>query len=105
MADLKCGATDCMYNEDRLCSKGDICVGGKSAKCSDETCCESYSPRKDRDSYKNSTHHATHNISIDCEAAQCAYNKDLRCKADHVDIMGCADQKGCNTACKTFKEC
>ena len=37
MADLKCAATNCTYNEDNYCSKGDIMVGGKHANTSDAT--------------------------------------------------------------------
>ena len=31
MAELNCGATNCCYNKDCYCCKGDIMVGGKHA--------------------------------------------------------------------------
>jgi len=31
MADLKCAVENCCYNEQHLCCKGDICVGGEKA--------------------------------------------------------------------------
>ena len=42
MAELKCTAVNCTYNKEKLCSKGDIMVGGKHACKMDETCCESF---------------------------------------------------------------
>ena len=35
----------CVYNQNELCSKGDIRVGGSGAKSSMETCCESFKER------------------------------------------------------------
>ena len=35
MADLKCGVTNCGYNKDSCCCKGDICVGGERAENAD----------------------------------------------------------------------
>lgn len=105
MADLKCAVENCMYNENHLCSKGDIMVGGKHANAVDETCCESFSQKREGyDSFKSSTCHPTKTISIDCEAEKCIHNSNYKCKASHVDIKGCGacDCKG--TACATFTE-
>ena len=104
MADLKCGAENCTYNQNHLCCKGDICVGVKNASCSDETCCESFMVRKDENSYKNSTCHVTNTISIDCEAEKCMYNSNYKCTASHVDIRGCHACDCRETACDTFRE-
>ena len=46
MADLKCGVTNCGYNKDSCCCKGDICVGGERAENADSTCCESFTDGK-----------------------------------------------------------
>ena len=82
MTDLKCTVENCTYNKERLCSKGDIMVGGRHACCENETCCESFLPRKGAsNSYTNCTCHPTSNISIDCEAAKCTYNKNYKCTA------------------------
>lgn len=105
MAELKCGVRECTYNEECLCAKGDIMVGGKVASHEDETCCESFMRRREgRDSFSNSVGRPSKLISIDCEAVKCVYNSNYKCVADHVDIKGC----GCNdcedTACATFTE-
>ncbi len=31
MTQLKCSVKNCMYNEEHLCSKGDITIGGRDA--------------------------------------------------------------------------
>lgn len=105
MTDLKCSVDNCIYNAEHLCNRGDICVGGKNACCSDETCCESFAQhREGTDSFTSSITHPSRNVSIDCEAVNCIYNRGLRCSADHVDITGCG-ACGCGqTACETFAE-
>lgn len=105
MTDLKCGVENCIYNSEHLCSKGDICVGGKNACCSDDTCCESFAQQRDgMSAFTSSISHPSREIGIDCEAVKCMYNEDYKCTADHVDIKGCG-ACGCReTACDTFIE-
>ena len=40
MTILKCSATKCMYNENELCSRGDIEITGAGARNADETTAE-----------------------------------------------------------------
>lgn len=105
MAELKCGAVNCTYNEDHYCCKGDIMVGGKHAACTEDTCCESFTQRKEgNDVYTSSLSHPSKTISIDCEAVKCIYNSNYKCVAKHVDIAGCGADTSRETACATFKE-
>lgn len=105
MADLKCVVENCIYNDRHLCSKGDIMVGGKHACCCDETCCESFSQKREgQDAFKSSTCHPAKTISIDCEATKCIHNSNYKCVADHVDIKGCGACDCRGTACATFTE-
>ncbi len=103
MAELKCGVENCTYNKERLCSKGDIMVGGKHASSSDDTCCESFMERRDG-AMTSSIEHPSKTISIDCEAVKCVYNSNYKCVADHVDIMGCGADSCRETSCATFVE-
>lgn len=105
MADLKCMAENCSYNRQRLCSKGDIMVGGRNACCCTETCCESFSKKREgQDSFQNATCHPAKTISIDCEAAKCVHNSNYKCIAEHVDIQGCSACDCRGTECATFSE-
>ena len=45
MTILKCSATKCMYNENELCSRGDIEITGAGARNADETNCGSFRER------------------------------------------------------------
>lgn len=101
MSELNCGVSNCFYNKDALCSKGDIMVGGKQANKTDETSCESFSNRKS-DAYTSSLDHASKIISIDCEASKCTYNNNYRCIAEHVDVTGNGASGSKETACATF---
>lgn len=105
MAELKCAVSNCTYNEDCYCCKGDIMVGGKHACDCNDTCCESFVQRKeDHSSYTSSLSHPSKTISIDCEAVRCVYNSNYKCVADHVDITGCGADGCRETACATFEE-
>lgn len=105
MADLRCGVENCTYNEECLCCKGDIMVGGKSACDCNETCCESFAQRREcYDAFTSSLSHPSKTISIDCEAVKCIYNSNYKCHAEHVDIKGCGACDCKETACATFTE-
>lgn len=105
MAELKCGAVNCTYNEDHYCCKGDIMVGGKHADSTEGTCCESFAERRGgKDVYTSSLSHPSRIISIDCEAVKCIYNSNYKCVADHVDIAGSSAGTSRETECATFTE-
>ena len=67
MTILKCSATTCAYNEDMLCSRGEINVMGDSAKSSEETSCGSFREKSQgaMNSAKNGCGCET--IQIDCK--------------------------------------
>lgn len=46
MTRLDCSVVNCTYNKDDSCCKDNIHVGGKNAKVTDETSCESFRERK-----------------------------------------------------------
>lgn len=68
----------CVYNQNELCSKGDIRVGGSGAKSSMETCCESFKERGEG-TMSNSTGCGCTKIGVDCKAQNCTFNDN--CKA------------------------
>ena len=105
MAELRCAVENCTYNREKLCSKGDIMVGGQHARRTEETSCDSFQLRReDRDSYVSSIEHPSRTISIDCEAGKCCYNSNYKCVADHVNIDGSGACDCRETACATFRE-
>lgn len=104
MAELKCAAESCTYNKEKLCCKGDICVGGHHAHEENDTCCESFvQKREGQDAFTNALA-PDKRISIDCEAVKCVYNSNCKCVAEHVDIKGSGACDSGDTACATFKE-
>lgn len=105
MAELQCMVENCFYNHETCCCKGDIMVGGKHACCDQETCCESFTQRREsEDAYTSSLSHPSKTISIDCEAVKCVYNSNYKCVAEHVDIKGCGACDCRETLCATFRE-
>ena len=106
MSVLKCGADHCVYNQEKLCCKGEICVGGAHANNCEDTCCENFACRREgADSFTSSISHPSRNVSIDCEASKCVYNDHYKCIADHVDISGKGGTDKDATCCRTFREC
>lgn len=101
MAELNCSAMSCAYNSDKKCTKGDILVGGREAACANETCCESFSVSG---TYRNACGCDSRNVSIDCEATGCAYNRSCKCTAGHVEIKGAGACQCGETECATFAE-
>lgn len=103
MAELKCMADKCNYNQDHCCCKGDIMVGGAHAVTSADTCCESFTERKDC-GCKSASCHPSSVISIDCDATNCEYNSNYKCVAKKVNINGQTANTSKMTSCGTFKE-
>lgn len=100
MTDLGCCVNYCKYNEDNLCCKGKISVGGSHATEPETTFCSSFEERE-RDSVTNSCKKPDRKIEIRCEAEHCVYNDNHNCTAEHVDV-GHSMAQG-KTECSTFK--
>lgn len=103
MTILKCSATTCMYNEDMLCSRGEIDVMGESAQRPDETSCGSFRERGSAamNSAKNGCGCET--IQIDCKAHNCTYNEHCKCTAAAIDVGGSNASTSQETKCETFE--
>lgn len=101
MTRLDCSVTNCTYNEDSCCCKGDITITGKDAKNTSETCCGSFHERKG-DCCKNAIDHKSENIDVDCEAVKCKYNEACKCSADRIGIMGGNAKVSADTQCASF---
>jgi len=98
---LVCSAQSCVYNDGMYCSKGDILVGGEDADAPQDTSCASFHERSG-ESAKNSMGTPTQSIYVDCEANECKYNKELKCDADKIEIVGAAASQSEQTECGTF---
>lgn len=46
MTKLDCTATNCVYNENKVCAKENVQVSGERAHSSCDTCCESFKENK-----------------------------------------------------------
>lgn len=104
MTKLNCAATNCIFNDDRLCCKGDIQVEGRDAKTPNATCCASFQERRN-DSMRNTTMEPKQTIQINCKACHCKYNEDCNCTAGQIGIGGSMACKSQETECMTFCCC
>lgn len=46
MTKLDCTATNCIYNENKVCAKDQVQVTGERAHTSSDTCCASFKEEK-----------------------------------------------------------
>ncbi len=104
MTILNCSATTCMYNENELCSRGEIEVMGDQAHHSAETSCGSFRDRNSSSAQNMSEkkHCGCEQIQIDCKAQDCTYNEHCKCTAAAIDIDGENADKYEDTQCGTF---
>ena len=100
---LSCSAVKCIYNENRLCQKGDIKVSGDHAQEACETCCASFRENTSGVA-KNSFADTSRDILVDCSACTCCYNEDMECHAGQIDIAGVSACQCEQTECSTFRK-
>lgn len=103
MTILKCSATTCVYNEDMLCSRGEIDVTGESARQADETSCGSFQERNGSAMNSAKNHCGCETIQIDCKAQNCTYNEECKCTAAAIDVAGPGAKASGETKCETFE--
>ncbi len=102
MPALSCSAVKCIYNENRLCGKGDIKVTGEHASEAGDTCCSSF--RENTSGVvKNAVGDPSDQIQVDCSACNCRYNEYMECQAKKIDISGASAIRCAQTECSTFE--
>lgn len=101
MTQLDCTATQCRYNDNKLCVRAGITVEGADAHRSDETYCGNYEIGKDGCAC-NAAGASDGVTDIRCDATTCRYNERRACRAGSVDIVVCSEGSG-QTACASFE--
>lgn len=101
MQQLDCSVDSCVYNKRECCCRGEICVDGREAKSSEDTCCRSFEEKRG-DSFLSATEHPTQTINVECKATDCIYNKGCICDARHIGIAGSNACHCEQTECASF---
>ena len=101
MTKLECSVTNCFYNSDRCCCKGDIKIEGSGAERASGTCCSSFRERKDGMA-RNAVGEPSKNIEVACKACNCVHNEDCKCDAEHIGIGGSGACHCQDTECMSF---
>lgn len=99
---LDCTVRTCHFNVDERCSLDRIKVEGNDADVTEETACGSFKARKEN-RCMNATGMPDAACHIDCEAVHCAYNKECKCNAESIGIVGNHACENCDTECATFR--
>lgn len=102
MPELNCSVATCFYNKAHRCCLPSIEVGGRQAKKSASTCCESFSENENTSAVNCCDRPAQNCVEIGCEAKHCNYNADGFCHAEHVKVAGPASSSRMQTVCETF---
>lgn len=103
MTKLDCSVVSCSYNENRLCKRENITVGGHEAIKPSETVCESFYPRGTNTMTNLDSKGPKKETNIACNAVTCVYNEDKKCTADHIQIAGVKAVSTGETECGTFQ--
>ena len=74
MTKLDCNVVSCSYNENKLCKRDNITVGGMQAKKPSETVCESFYPRGTNTMTNMDGKGASKETNVACNAVTCMYN-------------------------------
>ncbi|GAA0177599.1 DUF1540 domain-containing protein [Clostridium sediminicola] len=115
---LTCGATECVHNISNLCSARRVHVGGITSNASDETQCDTFSPKGVKNAFSslgnmNVTGEFKQIFSKDdikmtpevgCSAEQCIYNTNRICSATDITINGSGAKSSDGTQCETFRK-
>jgi len=108
MPRLKCGVDSCVFWKSKLCTRSGIQVKGDTALDNDETRCSSYH-KKDRESKSDlynielGSFGIDMNLSVNCEAVNCKYNRNLLCHAQEIKIDGSRAKNTKDTFCSSFE--
>lgn len=102
MPELRCDVHSCVHNKNMYCDLDKIEVGGREAKTSRDTSCNSFVERKEG-SYSNSLREASAKTNIDCQATTCTYNEACKCHAGKIDVSGNDACKKDETCCSSFQ--
>lgn len=103
MTKLDCSVVSCSYNENRLCKRENITVGGRKAIKPSETVCESFYPRGTNTMTSLDGKGPKEETNIACNAVTCVYNENKKCTAEHIQIAGVKAVTAGETECGTFQ--
>ena len=103
MTKLDCNVVSCSYNENRLCKRENITVGGMGAKKASETVCESFYPKGTNTMTNMDSHGPSIETNVACNAITCVYNQNKKCTAEKIQIAGMKAVASGETECGTFQ--
>ena len=103
MTKLDCSVTSCSYNENKMCKRDNITVGGCKAIKPSETACESFHPRGTNTMTSVDGKGPSLETNVACNAVTCRYNNNKMCTAKHIQIAGVKAVSTGETECGTFE--
>lgn len=103
MTKLACSVVSCSYNENKMCKRENITVGGYEANKPSETVCESFYPRGTNTLTNLDAKGPSPETNIACNAVTCRYNANKKCTADQIQIAGVKAVSAGETECGTFQ--
>lgn len=111
MSEIKCNATACGYNKNRVCNKKMIKVEGLFSRSKLGTFCQSFkNAMLDSTSMEEMASEMYDTISTEpvgvsicCSANYCVHNKNDRCQAPEIQVGGANAKYRSETECDSFK--
>ena len=86
MPRINCSVRYCYYNKDQICGAHVLNVGGKSAKITEATCCETYQQQLEYNSLGENEVSWGETDVILCEVDTCAYHEKRHCTLKEIEV-------------------
>ena len=100
---LDCSVVSCSYNENKMCKRENITVGGREANKPSETVCESFCPKGTNTMTNMDSKGPKRETNIACTAVTCRYNANKKCTAGQIQIAGIHAMTNGETECGSFE--
>ncbi|MDF2821800.1 MAG: hypothetical protein K0R15_2241 [Clostridiales bacterium] len=86
MPRISCSVASCTHNNSGICRAGILNIGGRNARITEATCCETY---YNKDGLSNSVHGQVsegETKEIFCSVNTCTYNEEKRCILEEIEV-------------------
>lgn len=97
MAKINCSAKNCLYNNEKFCSRNQIAVERK-------TSCDSFEYMDKNYNVEIADFSLNDNKDIWCDAVKCKYQETGKCYAKEIKVGNPKASSSVETNCQTFEE-
>lgn len=104
MPRISCTVASCSYNQEGICGANVLSIGGKGARITESTCCETYLKSGGYNNSVEGTAKSGHTEAIRCKVDTCAYHANEHCSLNEIEVSSLKDvEHYSETDCLSFE--